>query len=832
MHELRSVPFPGTAIVDAAARQTGVGVPGSLGPLVDSSRRPARARLVRRLDDAVRSAQLVLVTGAAGAGKSTVVRAWLDQVGGAAATVPLMAGGQAAITVLENFPVLPEPGEAHETLLRATEAGRHVVMVCTGHPALDLRRMGLRVQHRTIGGRELTMNHVEIGAVLDLHGIEPTPALASAVAERTAGWSWGVELAATLLADQKHPDALRELERCLADYLEESVLSGLSDRDRDLLTATSVVDEVTPAFISAVVGRDRRLSGRTAANLQGFVRRRGDGSFTLHPLLRRHLRHDLGQTRAAAVGARSAARFELEHGRLAAAIEIAVEAADWSWAATTLVESLYVTQYLSASTDALLARPQVADALGSAEPVLMAAIALGRCWPDLARRAVDSLDRCPDRSRPASVSRRLSQVLVRMSLARWDSDRASGLVHVHRARALVAQLSVSQRAELPELGPLVQSHLAAFELSCGAPEPARAALELGARAFRPRPTPEISPHAQLAAADCLGMLAWQEAVAGELTRALHHAGDVLTARAADSSEIGVMHAQLATVWCHLERGELEQATQRLDGVSARRSATTDAAVLPELDEILRLTTARLEAALGQHRLTGCADRSTRWLDDQLLLLQARAGLDAGEIESTLQLLDRLSRPSTESQVLRGRAAAQQGDVAAVGEALRARPVTQPSVAAQIQVELLEGWLARSHNDQDRQRCVLDRALRSAAREQLRAQIAWAKPWLHEAISADPALLQRHGAFLATVRGVHLAPSAGTDVGPPGSVAPLSHRELDILQRLGSLSTNEEIATELYLSTNTVKTHLKSLYRKLGVTRRSDAFRRGRVLGLC
>ena len=56
------------------------------------------------------------------------------------------------------------------------------------------------------------------------------------------------------------------------------------------------------------------------------------------------------------------------------------------------------------------------------------------------------------------------------------------------------------------------------------------------------------------------------------------------------------------------------------------------------------------------------------------------------------------------------------------------------------------------------------------------------------------------------------------------VSGLTVREIDILQRLSALSTNEEIAADLFLSPNTVKTHLKSLYRKLEVTRdpmRSD-----------
>jgi ATP/maltotriose-dependent transcriptional regulator MalT len=44
--------------------------------------------------------------------------------------------------------------------------------------------------------------------------------------------------------------------------------------------------------------------------------------------------------------------------------------------------------------------------------------------------------------------------------------------------------------------------------------------------------------------------------------------------------------------------------------------------------------------------------------------------------------------------------------------------------------------------------------------------------------------------------------------------------------------SEEIAENLVLSLNTVKTHMRSLFQKLSVTRRADAVRRGRALGLC
>lgn len=63
------------------------------------------------------------------------------------------------------------------------------------------------------------------------------------------------------------------------------------------------------------------------------------------------------------------------------------------------------------------------------------------------------------------------------------------------------------------------------------------------------------------------------------------------------------------------------------------------------------------------------------------------------------------------------------------------------------------------------------------------------------------------------------------------VEPLSPRETDVLRKAADLLSTEEIAAELYVSANTVKTHLKSIYRKLGVARRSEAVHRAQDLGM-
>ena len=61
--------------------------------------------------------------------------------------------------------------------------------------------------------------------------------------------------------------------------------------------------------------------------------------------------------------------------------------------------------------------------------------------------------------------------------------------------------------------------------------------------------------------------------------------------------------------------------------------------------------------------------------------------------------------------------------------------------------------------------------------------------------------------------------------------PLSEREKAILRYLPTMMSNVEIAAELYLSINTAKTHLRHMYRKLGVNRRHDAVERACQLSL-
>jgi LuxR family maltose regulon positive regulatory protein len=60
---------------------------------------------------------------------------------------------------------------------------------------------------------------------------------------------------------------------------------------------------------------------------------------------------------------------------------------------------------------------------------------------------------------------------------------------------------------------------------------------------------------------------------------------------------------------------------------------------------------------------------------------------------------------------------------------------------------------------------------------------------------------------------------------------LSHRELEVLRLLPSQLSQREIAAQLYVSFNTIRTHTRVIFQKLGVKSRAEAVARARELGL-
>jgi LuxR family maltose regulon positive regulatory protein len=92
-------------------------------------------------------------------------------------------------------------------------------------------------------------------------------------------------------------------------------------------------------------------------------------------------------------------------------------------------------------------------------------------------------------------------------------------------------------------------------------------------------------------------------------------------------------------------------------------------------------------------------------------------------------------------------------------------------------------------------------------------------------------------YVGTLLAAFAAPAgASPDLAPPGIVTqplpePLSERELETLHLLAQGLSNQEIAGAMVISLNTVKTHLKNVYAKLGVHRRQEAVIRATELKL-
>jgi len=78
----------------------------------------------------------------------------------------------------------------------------------------------------------------------------------------------------------------------------------------------------------------------------------------------------------------------------------------------------------------------------------------------------------------------------------------------------------------------------------------------------------------------------------------------------------------------------------------------------------------------------------------------------------------------------------------------------------------------------------------------------------------------HAIYLAS-RGLHVLPSTGQSSYEAAGPTPLTPREADVLELLQSGSSNAEIAATLHVGIETVRTHARNIYRKLGVSTRRD-----------
>jgi LuxR family maltose regulon positive regulatory protein len=289
----------------------------------------------------------------------------------------------------------------------------------------------------------------------------------------------------------------------------------------------------------------------------------------------------------------------------------------------------------------------------------------------------------------------------------------------------------------------------------------------------------------------------------------------------------------------VERGELREARSRLRQL--------DAALALGPDKLIGAVAFLLAAygALAEGRGDVAAQMTARaragwpvpaWLDQRLSLAESRAHMLAGDIRAAIAAAERAGRDaSPEAAVTRAYA------WLAAGDGQRARRALAPALAAQrgvpeqvrLQAWLMDARLSYDSGDSARGRRSLVSALRVAEREQLKLPFVIERGWIGPVLRRDPELARIHQHLFASAeRRDQPRPAAGTSAtGTVLAVEPLTEREREVLRHLSGMLNTAEVASEMYISINTVKAHLKSIYRKLAATHRGEAVRRARQLEL-
>ena len=169
-----------------------------------------------------------------------------------------------------------------------------------------------------------------------------------------------------------------------------------------------------------------------------------------------------------------------------------------------------------------------------------------------------------------------------------------------------------------------------------------------------------------------------------------------------------------------------------------------------------------------------------------------------------------------------------GDLAGAAEALEGceRIAADHSQRTLVDVRMLRAAIELERGNEALSDVAFDRALVAMARTGARAPLRLIPPGTLAALTGR-ALTRGHSGEAARI----LSRIAEATAGHARGIEPLSHRELLVLAEVERGATVADIAAALFISPNTVKTHLRRLYRKLGVTTRADAIRKAKSLGL-
>nr|WP_323055866.1 LuxR C-terminal-related transcriptional regulator [Lentzea sp. NEAU-D7] len=851
-------------------------VPVSAVPLVP------RDRLLSIVDDHIAAAPVVLVTGPAGCGKTTLLAEWarrrahrvawlsLDEHDSVPArlrvamrdalagilpdqgrldSIPLSEPGfssaivaafdqvpVSACLVLDNVHELRDPDALAtlDLLTRQPPDRLRLVLLSRFPPPLHLARLHLEGRLREMLPGELAFDRAETEALLAAYDVVVPPEEITSLLSRTEGWAGGLKFAAMRMSTtgSRPADLLMFAgqDEIVNRYLTEEVLAPHAPSTHDLLVASSVCDTVNTSLASALAPRHPNpgvaLDQLDRAN--AFVNRlsRTPEWYRCHPMLRARLLAELRRTRPDDERTlhRSAAHWHHEHDLPVKALRHAIAAGEDQLTAgiiensmlreTLHAGSLNVHAVLGAVPGHVLARPAVG--------VVAALVALDAGDVAAADRVLAGIGGTSPALRPERVRVLHSTALLRRS--RSDAHVGEALKIMARTPAGLSGVPDADVAALLDRG--------VAALSRGEHHDAETDLVRAVALARK----EGFDHAEL---DCRVHLAALASAMGDIAEGARQA------RAA--VEFAERKGWQTHFSCALAYSLLGvHAYLRMEDARATDLATRAAAALGDRpDLVVGIAVRTLEAAVS-FTTTGDPRAVTGRLRRQW---QDAAGREVTPpvVAHVAPALQRIALRNGDEQW----AAAMPGQVEAMfgpcGEQAvlqavlhshhsrvnQARKLVEPllsgeltSVAAPTVVDawLLEAVLVERSGDQRRSHEALTRALAAAE------PVGTIRPFVHAGKPVRELLARGAGRFGRLDR---FATTAMTALPAPAatSTTVLTTRERDLLVELPSMRTTEEIANSLFVSVNTVKTHLRGIYRKLGVNQRRDAVLAARRLGL-
>ena len=725
----------------------------------------------------------------------------------------------------------------------------HVVLITRRDPQVGLHRRRLDGGLTEIRSADLQFTPEETRQLLSTSGIGLSDEGLERLHHRTEGWAAGLRLAAIALTAHPEPEQFvtefSGSERTVADYLLAEVLDTLSPDIRRLLVWSSLLDRVNGPLgdlLTGSSGAEQHL--RALADEGGFVVAVDEKRtwFRFHHLFADLLAVELRYTEPGEIPRlhRAAAQWLAEHGHIIDAIAHAQAAGDREQAAGLLIEHYFslTLDGRQATAHALLetwepgpdpVSPEIATVLAN-EQLAEGSLDQAAGYLSLAERHAGSVPR--DRRHRFEMA----LLVTRLSLARRVGDFRAVADAVQRAGSLADPGSLYDISMHNDVRTLMLMNLGIAEVWSGRDADGARHLE-DARALAERAG---RPYLQVS---CQAY--WAQAV---IWRSFTRMGEACREAVAlaerhgwgDDPVIGPALVGWATSL--MQAGRLEEA----EDVLARADRTVRADLEPAVGFLLHLTHGGVHLARG--RAAAAAESFRDAERTQLLLvtgsplgLQLRcstlhARLDLGQgaaVRDTLAGLGEPERDRPEMREVRARLALASGDPAAA-VAVLAPTVRQAAavdrVPVLVRLLVLEAVAREALGEPRAAQDAVERALDLAERDTL------VLPFLHtpsrRLLEHHPRHRTAHGGFIAEILDVLAGRSPAPERGPAAPLLEeLSDTELRVLRYLPTNLTAAAIAAQMYLSVNTVKTHIRRIYAKLGAHNRTEAVERGRQLGL-